>query len=124
MEQTVTPLARTMATRRAQLGVTLRDLSHASGMSRQQLSQIVSEAHPFNLYTLRRIAMLLHCPPDVLLCEDPAAAVSYPLPPANYLHTVRTFADELGFNDSRKVVPFATYAQLCRLHADATPPAP
>ncbi len=113
-----------MATRRAQLGVSLRELSHASGMSRQQLSQIISEARPINLYTLRRMAMLLHCPPDVLLCEDTAAAVAYALPPANYLHTVHQFADQLGFGDSRTVVPFATYAQLCRLHAQPSPPAP
>lgn len=109
--QSFTP-PRTLAARRAILGVRMTDMATACGMSKQQLSQIISEKRPVMLPTLRRVSMLLYCPTELLVADDPSSAVRYPLPPANYLETIRANREALGFDDASKIPDFDSFANL------------
>jgi transcriptional regulator with XRE-family HTH domain len=109
--QTVKP-SRTLAMRRAQIGITVTALSKASGMSKQHLAQVIGERRPVSLPMIRRMSMLLHCPPDLLISEDQTAAIGYPLPPANWLETITNNRDFLGFNDLTKVPTFSAYEAI------------
>lgn len=101
--------SRNFNTRRAQIGRNLSQLAAASGMTKQQVSQIMSEHRRISVATLRRIAMLLHCPPEALLSEDPAVVVRYPLPPENYLDIIEANREALGFEHVDQIPTFTDY---------------
>lgn len=103
---------RTLAARRAILGVRLTDMGLASGMSKQQLSQIITEKRSVTLPTLRKVSMLLYCPTELLVADDPSPAIRFPLPPANYLQTIKANRDLLGFEDPSKIPDWDTFADL------------
>ncbi len=111
---------RTLAARRALLGVRMTDMGEASGMSKQQLSQIITEKRQVTLPTLRRVSMLLYCPVELLVADDPSPAVRFPLPPANYLETIKANRDSLGFNDAAKLPDWEAFAELVNRAATLT----
>ncbi len=106
--------SRNFSTRRAQIGKTLSQLADASGMTKQQISQILSEHRRISVATLRRISMLLYCPPDALLAEDPAVTVRYPLPPDGYLEIIKANREALGFDDVDQIPTFTDYLLFVR----------
>ena len=104
--------SRNFNTRRAQIGKNLSQLATASGMSKQQVSQILSENRRISVATLRRISMLLWCPPDALLSEDPATVVRFPLPPEDYLEVIKENREALGFVDVDRIPSFSDFQTL------------
>ena len=107
---------RNFSTRRAQLRRTLKQLSKASGMTKQQVSQILSEHRRISVATLRRVSMLLSCPPDARMSEDPALVVRFPLPPDNYLDIIEANREALGFVDVDGIPLFSDFVALIKLH--------
>lgn len=100
---------RNFSTRRAQLGRNLKQLAKASGMTKQQVSQIMSEHRRISVATLRRVSMLLYCPPEALLSEDPGLVVRFPLPPDTYLDIIESNRDALGFLDVDCIPRFSDF---------------
>lgn len=98
----------------------MTDMGEACGMSKQQLSQIISEKRSVTLPTLRRVSMLLYCPVELLVADDPSPAVRFPLPPANYLETIKANRESLGFEDSSKIPDWESYAELINRAASLT----
>ena len=90
----------------------MTEMGIASGMSKQQLSQIITEKRSVTLPTLRKVSMLLYCPTELLVADDPSPAIRFPLPPSNYLETIRANRDLLGFEDSTKIPDWETFAEL------------
>jgi transcriptional regulator with XRE-family HTH domain len=90
----------------------MTEMGVASGMSKQQLSQIITEKRSVTLPTLRKVSMLLYCPTELLVADDPSPAIRFPLPPPNYLETIRANRDFLGFEDSTKIPDWETFAEL------------
>ena len=105
---------RNFSTRRAQLGRSLKQLSKSSGMTKQQVSQILSEHRRISVATLRRVSMLLYCPPEALLSEDPALVVRFPLPPDNYLDIIESNREALGFVDVDCIPLFSEFVALIK----------
>jgi transcriptional regulator with XRE-family HTH domain len=103
---------RALAMRRAQLGVTITSLGKASGMSKQHLAQVISERRPVSLPMIRRMAMLLHCPPELLISEDPTGVIGFPTPPAAWLDVIEANRGTLGFNDITRVPAWSFYEAL------------
>ena len=108
--------SRVMSARRALLGVRLQALAHASGLTKQRLSQIMNAEEELGLRVLRRMAVLLYCPAELLIAHDASEALRYPLPPSTWLQTIESHRGQLGFAGSEMPDWPAVEALISREH--------
>lgn len=95
-------VARILSARRELLGVSVTKLAKASGLTKQRISQILSGKKELSIGALRKMSILLYCPMDILIAEDPSEALRYHLPPPNWLDVVYRNRNRLGVS-SRNV---------------------
>ena len=84
--------------RRAQLGISVTEMEQASGVSRQQLHNVIGNPERAMIRSLQKIALLLYCPVELLLGNEPSKVVNYPMPPEGHLTYIGSNLEKLGFN--------------------------
>jgi len=96
--------------RRAQLEVTIADMEAAGGISRSVIYNVMSPKKGASLRSLERLAKLLFVPVGVLVEGDVAGYVAQPVPPRNWLSTIRQNRERYGFG-AQKPVEWGIFAQ-------------
>lgn len=89
--------------RRAQLGISVTQMEQAASISRQQLHNVIANPERAMFRSLQKIALLLFCPVELLLGNDPSKVVNYPMPPNGHLSYISGNLDKLGFNGGNVV---------------------
>lgn len=89
--------------RRAQLDVRVADLEAAGGISRSVIYNVMSPKKGASMRSLDRLSRLLFVPVGVLVEGDVASYVSQPLPPRNWLSTIRQNRERYGFGKSKPI---------------------